>query len=401
MPIFDQVEILDVDYRSKRSGDWHDWTIWTYKDAISGLFVNSAKGNYPGKTNKVFIQALHVIHFTFNGECLDFNIETTASLNTDGFCLFIDGKIRKFTGSAPGTEDPAGGAEGFLGDLSILVFRGVANKTIATETEFGQTANGGFKTVIDYGSFKASLSGNNRLGSDVEIKTGTFEVLNGTTNIGLEVRPADGAADTTKTSILIKALARFNFDGRPGQSATVGFGSYVLELGAFLGIKGAAVFVKAENTLSLLGTVELTEAFVQDFPTRQDAGELAVDTFATVLLAGGFDKTLILNIAVNTLFQIDSNLNVLGAFTITYGAGSGLHYRNNTVKRTTTSTEYPIINQPDNLICEDPFDIALNENKNPKTVEIRKGRLDVRDFTLTDLLVTFSAFSSGFGFGFN
>lgn len=401
MPIFDQVEILDVDYRSKRSGDWHDWTIWTFKDPISGLFVNSQKGNYPGKTNKVFIQAANAVHFTFNGECLDFNIETTASLDTDGFCLFIDGKIRKFTGAAPGSDDPAGGAEGFIGDLSILVFRGVANKTIATSTEFGQTANGGFKAVIDYGSFKATLSGNNRLGEDVEIKSGTLEVLNGTTNIGLEVRPTDGLADATKTSILIKAKARFNFDGRPGQSAAVGFGSYVLELGAFLGIKGAAVFVKAENTLSLLGTVELTEASLQNFPTREGAGELAVDTFATVLLAGAFNKTLLLNITVNVLFQIDSNLNVLGAFVVSYGAGATLHYKNNTVKRVTTSTEYPIINQPDNLIVEDPFDLDLNENKNPKTVEIKKGRLDVRTFSLTDLITTFSAFSSGFGVGFN
>jgi len=389
--------VPDLDFRTKRPGRWDNSIIWEFRNAL-GVFVKASVGQFPIASNNVFLE--HDVTVKGLEKCNDFNIKTSGNKVLGSECIEINGKIRKYSGAYPGTNDPTGGAEGFLGDNMTYVFKGSANLTIANSTEFGQSANGGFKTVIDYGAFKATLTGNNRMGEDMEVKTGTLEVLNGDT-IGLELRPADGVALSTKTSLIVRAKARFNFDGRPGQSATVGFGAYTLESDGFLGIKGTAVFIKAENTLSLLGTVELTETFVQNFPTRQDSGELNVDTYGTVLLAGAFDKTLLLNITINTLLQISTNLNVLGAFTVAYGSGATLHYKDNTIKRTTTSTEYPIVNQPDNLICEDPLDVALNEDKNPKTVEIKKGRLDVRDFTLTDLLTTFSAFSSGFGIGFN
>ncbi len=381
---FVNIPVPDVDFRTVRAGRWDNSIIWEYRNAL-GVFVKAKVGEFPIASNNVFLE--HDVTVKGLEKCKDFNIKTSGNKVLGSECVEINGKIRKYSGVYPGTNDPTGGAEGFLGDNMAYVFKGKANLTIANSTEFGQTANGGFKTVIDYGTFKATLSGNNRLGEDIEVKTGTLEVLNGAT-IGLEARPADGIADNTKTSLIIRAKARFNFDGRPGQSATVGFGAYTLESGAFLGIKGSASFIKAENTLSLLGTTELLETSVQNFPTKEDAGELEVDTYGTILLAGAFDKTLLLNITVNTLLQISTNLNVLGAFVISYGSGATLHYKDNTVKRTTTSTEYPITNQPDNLICEDALDIALNEDKNPVTVEIKKGRLDVRNFTLTDLLVT-------------
>lgn len=376
--------VPDVDFRTVRAGRWDNSIIWEYRNTL-GVFVKATLGQYPIESNNVFLE--HDVTVKGLEKCKDFNIKTSGNKVLGSECVEINGKIRKYSGAYPGTNDPTGGAEGFLGGNMAYIFKGSANLTIANSAEFGQLANGGFKTVIDYGVFKATLTGNNRMGEDLEVKTGVLEVLNGDT-IGLELRPADGVADGTKTSLIIRALARFNFDGRPGQSASVGFGTYTLELGAFLGIKGSGAFIKAENTLSLLGTAELTETSVQNFPTKEDAGEINVDTYGTILLAGAFDKTLLLNITVNTLLQISSNLNVLGAFTITYGSGATLHYKDNTVKRTTTSTEYPVTDQPDNLICEDPLDIALNENKNPVTVEIKKGRLDVKDFTLTDLLVT-------------
>lgn len=382
--VFANVPVPDVDFRTVRAGRWDNSIIWEYRNAL-GVFVKASVGEFPIASNNVFLE--HDVTVKGLEKCSDFNIKTSGNSVLGSECVEINGKIRKYSGVYPGNNDPTGGAEGFLGEDMTYVFKGSANLTIAKGTEFGQTANGGFKTVIDYGDFKATLTGNNRLGEDLEVRTGTLEVLNGDT-IGLELRPADGIADTTKTSLLIRAGARFSFDGKPGQDSSTGFGSYILELGAFLGLKGANTKIKAENTLSLLGTAELTETSVQNFPTKEDAGEISVDTFATVLLAGAFDKTLVLNITVNTLLQVSSNLNVLGAFTIAYGSGATLHYKDNTVKRTVTSTEYPTTNQPDNLICEDPLDIALNEDKNPVTVEIKKGRLDTRDFTLTDLLVT-------------
>jgi len=382
--VFKSNPVPDVDFRTVRAGRWDNSIIWEHKNAL-GVFVKAKIGEFPTETNNVFLE--DDVEVKGLEKCNDFNIKTSGNKVIGSECVEINGKIRKYSGVSPGTNDPNGGAEGFLGDNMAYVFKGSANLTIANSTEFGQTANGGFKTVIDYGLFKATLSGNNRLGEDLEVKTGVLEVLNGDT-IGLELRPADGIADNTKTNLLIKSGARFNFDGKPGQSATTGFGSYILESGAFLGLKGANTKIKAENTLSLLGTTELTETSVQNFPTKEDAGELDVDVYGTILLAGAFDKTLLLNITVNTLLQISSNLDVLGAFTVSYGSGATLHYKDNTVKRTTTSTEYPVTNQPDNLICEDPLDVALNENKNPVTVEIKRGRLDVKDFTLTDLLVT-------------
>lgn len=395
--VFNANPVLDVDFRTKRPGRWDNSVIWEYRNAL-GVFVKATKGQYPTITNNVFLE--HDVEVKGLEKCNDFNIKTSGNKVTGKECVEISGKIRKYSGAYPGTNDPAGGVGGFLGDDMLYIFKGTKDLTIANSTEFGQIANGGFKTEIDYGIFKATISGNNRLGEDIEVKTGTLEVLNGAT-IGLEARPADGIADSTKTSLLIKSGARFNFDGKPGQNATTGFGSYILELGAFLGLKGTNTLIKAENTLSLLGTVELLETSAQNFPTKEDAGELNVDIFATILTGGGFDKTLLLNITVNTLFQIKSNLNILGAFAISYGTGASLHYKDNTTKRTTTSTEFPATSQPDNLIVEDPFDLDLHSDRNPLTVEIKKGRLDVRNFTLIDLLVTFSAFSSGFNIGFN
>ena len=395
--VFNSNPVLDVDFRTKRAGRWDDSVIWEFRNTL-GVFIKAKKGEYPTITNNVFLE--HDVEVKGFEKCSDFNILTSGNKVTGSECVEINGKIRKYSGAYPGTNDPTGGSEGFLGDNMTYIFKGTANLTIANSTEFGQTANGGFKTEIDYGTFKATISGNNRLGEDIEVKTGTLEVINGAT-IGLEARPADGIADSTKTSLLIRAKARFNFDGKPGQSSTTGFGSYILESGAFLGLKAANTLIKAENTLSLLGTVELLETSAQNFPTKEDAGELNVDTFGTVLTGGGFDKTLLLNITVNTLFQIDTDLDILGAFTISYGTGASLHYKDNTTKRLTTSTEFPATSQPDNLIVEDPFDLDLHANRNPVTVEIKKGRLDVRNFTLTDLLVTFSAFSSGFNIGFN
>ncbi len=376
--------VPDVDFRTVRAGRWDNSIIWEHRNAL-GVFVKASVGEFPIASNNVFLE--HDVTIKGLEKCSDFNIKTSGNKVLGSECVEIHGKIRKYSGVYPGIDDPTGGAEGFLGANMAYVFKGSANLTIANATEFGQTGNGGFKTVIDYGLFKASLSGNNRMGEDLEVKTGVLEVLNGDT-IGLELRTADGIADNAKTSLIIRAGARFNFDGKPGQSATVGFGTYTLELGAFLGLKGANTKIKAENTLSLLGTTELTETSTQNFPTKEDVGELNVDTFATILLAGAFDKTLLLNITVNTLLRITTNLNVLGAFAIAYGLGATLHYKDNTVKRVTTSTEYPTTDQPDNLICEDPLDIDLNEDKNPVTVEIKKGRLDVSNFTLTDLLVT-------------
>ncbi len=381
---FVNIPVPDVDFRTVRAGRWDNSIVWEYRNVL-GVFVKAKVGEFPTETNNVFLE--HNVTIKGLEKCKDLNIKTSGNKVLGSECIEINGKIRKYSGVYPGTNDPSGGAEGFLGDNMTYIFKGSTSLTIANATEFGQIANGGFTTQIDYGAFKATITGNNRLGEDLEVKTGTLEVLNGDT-IGLELRPADGIADSTKTSLIIRALARFNFDGKPGQNSTTGFGSYTLESGAFLGLKGANTLIKAENTLSLLGTAELLETSAQNFPTKEDAGELDMDTYGTILLAGAFDKTLLLNITVNTLFQIDSNLSVLGAFVISYGSGATLHYKNNTVKRTTTSTEYPVTSQPDNLICEDPLDVALHAERNPVTVEIKKGRLDVKDFTLTDLLVT-------------
>jgi len=395
---FVNVPVPDVDFRTKRPGRWDNSIIWEFRNTL-GVFVKAKLGEFPIASNNVFLE--HDVTVKGLEKCKDFNIKTSGNKVLGSECVEINGKIRKYSGAYPGTNDPTGGAEGFLGDNMIYVFKGTADLTIANSTEFGQIANGGFKTVIDYGAFKATLTGNNRMGEDLEVKTGTLEVLNGVTNIGLELRPADGVALSTKTSLIVRAKARFNFDGRPGQSATVGFGAYTLELGAFLGIKGAASFIKAENTLSLLGTTELLETSAQNFPTKEDAGELDVDTYGTILLAGAFDKTLLLNITVNTLLQISSNLNVLGAFVISYGSGATLHYKNNTVKRTSTKTEFPNAGAG-NIIIEDPFDFKTDDDKIINgSLEITKGRIDIRIFSITNLLPIAGGFSSGFSSGFN
>jgi len=183
-------------------------------------------------------------------------------------------------------------------------------------------------------------------------------------------------------------------------NSTTGFGSYILESGAFLGLKGTNTLIKAENTLSLLGTVELLETSAQNFPTKEDSGELNVDTFATVLTGGGFDKTLLLNITVNTLFQIAGDLDILGAFVIAYGSGATLHYKDNTVKRTSTKTEFPNAGA-ENITIEDPFDFVADDDKIINGVlKLVKGRIDIRIFSITNLLPIAGGFSSGFSSGF-
>ncbi len=385
-------EVKDLDFRTRAAGRFNNWQVWEYlKNAV---WTKAARGEFPSKTNNVFIS--HATVLKYREKCKDFNINTSTTFDGEGHELLVNGKIRKYTGTAPGSDDPAGGSLGFMGVNSTFIFTGSADLTIAIAAEFGLSPNnGGFKTVIDFGKFKASTTGSNTFGEDLEIKTGTFEVLD-VGNMGLQLLPVIGVADATKTSLLINAAARFDFNGKPGQSATVGFGSYVLELSAFLGVQGAASLIKAQNTLSLLGTVELLSTSAQDFPTREIGTELAVDTFSTLKL-GTSVKTLKRNIAITTLLSMLSDATVIGAFSISYVNGD-LKYTLG-VGRDTSNIEFPVPNPPNDLIIEE--DVRININKDLLgDIIINSNELDL---SIADIInyTAVTAFTFGFSSGFN
>ena len=86
---------------STKTGNWSDTTVWSCAAV-------------PGASDDVYIQSGHIITLTQNQSVRDLNLNNTTAqrLVTGAFTLSVYGKLRAYSGAAPGTDGspPASGS---------------------------------------------------------------------------------------------------------------------------------------------------------------------------------------------------------------------------------------------------------------------------------------------------
>ncbi len=322
----------------------------------TGNFSSSstwAGGLVPTSTDNIFIEAGVTVTVDGNVTINDLNLNAATGTRlaiANGFTISVAGKIRAYTGSAPGTASNAPSATIITtGTGALLKFIG-ATRDIQVSGQWGANPRSyNVEFALDPGAV-GTLNNSFKAGN-ITISSGIIEAKN-------DLR-ADFNADGTGT-ITVKngatllsnpSASAFTNITRIGTASTTSqIAAFVLEAGATLeyttsGAVANVGYIDA-NIITLLGTVLYTSSLPQTLATKPAAGDGAVpNTYADLTLQSG-DKTLSTYTTVNGTLSMRAGTTapslVLNGFTLTYGNDAVLQYRGvNTAAQTTTEAEFP------------------------------------------------------------
>jgi hypothetical protein len=300
----------------------------------------------PQKGNDLYCEAATGVTLQQDENINNLNLngaQDIVRLNTNGHKLNIYGKLRTYSGSAPGTTDSGSTGSGIAGWIAgTLKAVGSANRTIIDVNEFTANARAAgwtLEVAFDAGT-TAYIKNTFRCGFLV-VTSGILDCQ--TTEDGLaassEFRIAgndytsnDG---TTTGTVIVKSGATLKFYRiRKNSATTAGNGilSFTLESGATLIPKKTDVSIDALS-YDMSGTVNFNFAGAQNFINSTGvSGCSIINTYDTVILSGSGAKTLLTNTTINTLLQIGGTaLLSLSTFTLTYGASANVEYLASTI----------------------------------------------------------------------
>lgn len=284
------------DFRTKKSGLYNDTTVW--QKLSCGYWVDAH--DIPDANNSIFVQAGTTLTLDANQSCKDLNLNTTADvarLDTGTDTLFIYGKLRAYSGTAPGTNDEIN--SGVMNWISgNLVFKGTS-KTIITAHEFSANAtNIGYNVVIDKGTDTAIVNYPWRVGN-MTVKTGTL-VINPT----FSLRPA-GDGNLIDGFILVKSGATL-VSGLLFKSQTSPMASFTVESGANFYINNTSAPILAAASITINGNTFISGTTNQ-FPSGGGrTGSAVVNTFNNLTVKGTGAKKLLNNVSVTGTYTLQS-----------------------------------------------------------------------------------------------
>ena len=242
---------------SAASGNWNSTSTW-----VGGVV--------PGAGDDVFIQSGHTVTLTQNEACNDLNINQDATFGVASLgvnTLQVSGKLRGYTGSAPGTSTntvqngsllstSGSGKIKFIGSTRTILTSGEwGNNPQAWDVEFAPTAG---QTLTIQTGFKAR---------NVTVSSGTV------TSSNTDFRP-DGAAAGAGT-LTIKTGATLQFSAGSvaikriaTAGATSHFGTLTVESGATLDFSGTSSPTIGASTFVFTGTVSYSGAGAQTLASK-------------------------------------------------------------------------------------------------------------------------------------
>lgn len=319
-----------VDFKTKKSGEWSDTSIWMRNNGVEWIDAHDT----PDSTNSVFLESNYFVQLDSNESCKDFNLngnQDTIRIKTNNNILNVYGKMRTYTGLAPGVSAVGSEGAGVDGWISgNIKFKGSSNRVIIENEEISANSRcSGWNMIIsfDYGD-TAKVNNIVRCGHLI-VESGVLHiqgVSEGLSN-NYEIRtsgddytaqPGNGISGGT---VLVKSGAtligtRF----RKNSPLTIGnsLASFTIENGAFFIPKGPSPSI-ATLSYSFLGKVIYNRNGNQDFLVHLgNIDAVPIITYENLELSGSGAKRLKNNVSVVDSYSLISpaTLNSNG-FTLT------------------------------------------------------------------------------------
>lgn len=358
-------------FKSIASGNSNNYS--TYKiQGADGNYYNS--GYTPESGNDLYIEAGTTVTLVSDMDVNNINYNTTTDIIRlqGAFNLNIWGKLRFYSGAAPGTSDSVNsGIAGWLGNGSTLIFKGTSDRIIIAQHEVNaNNTNYGQNIKILFSAGKAARIDDKFRASNWDIATGILDNSANGTNVSnaLTIGFNNGSGDNTPDgTLIIRSGATLIGSGGLYKRSTMACVSIAVEAGGTLKILKTNFPIGAV-TLDFSGTIIISGG-VMNLPTASGITSASTpSTFSTLWLTGAGAKALNYNTTVNALLILDSGSSLnLNTHTLSYGNNADLQINTSM----TRGSELPALGSgtsiPRNLIL--PTGVVYNLNG--ATVNIR------------------------------
>jgi hypothetical protein len=314
----------NVDFKTKKTGNFSDTSVWMKYDGTSWIDAH----DIPDTTNSIFIEAGNTLIIDSIFSCKDINLNSTADtirISTGGNDISVYGKMRGYTGTAPGTSSTASGIAGWISGKITL--KG-STRTVFNSGEFSANSHSAGWTL------NCSINSTAIAYVNTTIRCGYLVVTSGTLYIsgipdGLtssqEIRIAGddytaqpgngisgGTCDVKSGATLVGSRFRKNSPLSVGNSLA----SFTLDSGATF-IANVSDPTIATVNYSLNGTVKLTLLENQYFISNYgNVDAINIIKYNNIVLGGSGSKSLKYNTQYHSLQDLDSLLNLNG-YTLT------------------------------------------------------------------------------------
>jgi len=367
--IYGNIERLNNDFRSCKSGDWRNPDNWQFFD---GTWKGATFGNFPQGTNNVFIQVGHTMKLSEDENCKDLNVNVALDvvrLNLQTFTLTLnDGKLRAYSGTLntiPGTDSTASGISGWIdGKLKFLAT--VSGADFIAAGQWGTSTNNDKIDLILSG-----VTGDSNL--QPAVRFGSLEVLAGEWKIFAGLALAD--------DINIKA-GKFTIT------------SVSNEYKNFNVTAGTLNILSATNDLATLshfreGTLRI-EGTGTDLPINP--GSIPWTDFVNLLLPDLVTADLVVNFEIRGQLEIDSRgVFILNGFIVTFDADGGILFSGSVaINSLLTNWQISIFTELAKFVTVDN-DITMSDESRlvQNTLQIKSGAsIDVANETVANRIDT-------------
>ncbi|MDF2454546.1 MAG: thrombospondin type 3 repeat family [Cytophagaceae bacterium] len=382
------------DYRSKASGDWANTSTWEVYNGSAWVNATAVPdGTNESDANNVYLEAGYTVTMSATQSCKNLNLNATADvirINTQENILNVWGKLRFYTGTAPGTSTTTlAGVAGWISTGSTdgtgagrIRFRGTADRAIIINGEVNANA-----TSTGY-HLEFAFDAGKRATIDYPIRAGYVTVLSGI----LKVNPVfslrvsgDGLAAIAGTMTVKSGATLIGGQFFKGSSDPMLL--FTLESGAFLYFENTGASLLATQTAIINGTVGLIGSTTAFPLTGGRVGAAPLTTFNDLIISGTGVKALQHDITVNGKLSLGGTASIdLNSKVLSYGTTGALEY-NGTTAQTTTSVEFPVTNGPGRLIINNPLGLTLHASRAIEgSLTLSNGlfKLGNNDFTLNE-----------------
>ncbi len=356
---------ISGDYKSVASGNWSNTATWNTFDGASWIAAVSA----PASTNNVYVEATHTVTVDVNSACKDFNLSTTGVIAIGANTLQVNGKLRAFTGTAPGTSSNAPAV------TSITTTTGGKLQFVGTTRNITTTGEWGANTrnCITEFALNAGQTGT----FSTAFKCGDITIASGTMICNSDLRASYNADNTgtitVKSGAALRLAANVSQVGTP--SATSQLANFTVESGGTLEFSNVVGYIDAA-TINFSGLVTYSSTSAQTLVNKpaSPADGVTPSTYTDLTLQSSA-KTLSLNTTVNGVLSMRTSTGntpsvILNGNTLTYGPSAILQYRGigtPVPAQTTADAEWPASGSsasiPPNVDIFNASMVTLNSNK--------------------------------------
>jgi hypothetical protein len=346
------------DYRSAASGNWDGASTWETYNGTSWSATSSAP---PSGANVYFSEGftvtLNVPDATINDLHLGGTTGTRLAIGAN--TLKVSGKIRSFTGTAPGANTTSPSSTGITTSTGKLQLIG-NTRAITTSGEFAGN-------LTNY-TVEFALNANQMGTLNTAFKAGTIIFASGIIEFPSNNCNVDSGASGRGTLTIQNGATLKMGSGnirRTGTNTSY-IRNFVLQTGGTLEFTNASVGEINATTVTLDGTVYYSNTAVQSLVNKNSgATAQTITTYQTLQLKDGA-KTLTANTTVNGQLILEAaaaapSIN-LSTFSLNYGANAVLKYSGvATQAQTTTNTEWPATGSvPPNVDIANPNGVTLH-----------------------------------------